>query len=305
MPLRIIHTKKLKWVDVIKPDERDLTYLKENFKFHPLDFEDIMTESTRPKLDEYPEYHFLILLFPQYRKDTNQILPTEVDFFIGKDFIVTIHDGSMRTLTNIFRNVKEYDNIRSQYMGSSPGFLLFSILELLLKRSFPILDHISSDMDEAGKNVFELNIQTLQQFSHLKRNIIVYRRVMKMHKFILQKISRNGREYFAFKDSKVYFQNLIEYAETIWDVLAADKETAESYEETNQSLAGHRMNDILRVLTVFSVIIFILTLVINALLFVESISSIASWNYLLPTTVISLSVMTILMLLYFKNRKWL
>ena len=88
-------------------------------------------------------------------------------------------------------------------------------------------------------------------------------------------------------------------------MLNADKEIVESFEETNQSLAGHKMNDILRTLTVFSVIIFLLTLLINILLFAESVSRIDAWPYLLPSTLIMLFLITGGMLTYFKKRKWL
>lgn len=301
MPLKIIKQKNLKWIDIVNPDETDLDYLKENFKFHPLDFEDIINPSTRPKIDEYSDYLFIILLFPLLDRNTKEVRPTEVDFFVGKNFVVTVHDGSMSTLTNLVANVEQYDTVRKQHMSDSPGYLLFSILELLFKRSFPILDAISFDMDKASKRVFDLDIESLQLLSYLKKNIIVYCRIMKMHKFVLNKLVRSDRDYLKFKESKAYFLNLIEYAENIWDVLASDKETLESYEETNQSLAAHKMNDILRVLTIFSVIIFLLTLLIDTLLFVGSVEI----PTLIPLTFLGLLSVTSGMLLFFRNRRWL
>lgn len=305
MALKIIHTKNIKWVDIVNPSDEDIIYLKDNFRFHPLDFEDVVKPSTRPKIDEYDQYHFIILLFPRLNKKTNEIEPAEVDFFVGEGFVITIHDGTMKTLTNLVHNVSQYDNVRSQHMSQNSGFLLFSILELLFKRSFPILDTVNRDMETSGKDIFESNIKVLQELARLKRNIIVYRRIMKMHKYVLAKLMHSKNQYMQFHLSKNLFQNLIEYAENIWDVLASDKETTESYEETNQSLAAHRMNDILRTLTVFSVIIFLLTLIINVLLFAESITSIAEIPYLLPVTVIFLGIVTLTMLMFFKNRKWL
>ncbi|HEV8601285.1 MAG TPA: CorA family divalent cation transporter [Patescibacteria group bacterium] len=305
MALKIIHTKNLRWVDIVNPADEEITYLKNNFRFHPLDFEDVVTPSTRPKIDEYDGYHFIILLFPVFNKDSREIKPAEVDFFIGPDYVVTIHDGTMKTLTNLVHNVHQYDNVRNQNMGQGPGYLLFSILELLFKRSFPILDHINHDLDQAGKNIFELDIETLQKLARLKKNIIIYRRIMKMHKFVLSKLMRSKRTYMAFKDSKLYFQNLIEYAENIWDVLQSDKETTDSYEETNQSLAAHKMNDILRVLTIFSVIIFLLTLIINILLFAESTTRISDLPNLLPLSLMLLCTITLVMLHFFKKRNWL
>ena len=93
MAIKIIHTKNLKWVDITNPDESDLLYLKDNFRFHPLDFEDVVTPAARAKVDEYDDYHFVILLFPLLDRKTDEIRAAEVDFFIGKGYLVTIHDG--------------------------------------------------------------------------------------------------------------------------------------------------------------------------------------------------------------------
>ncbi|MBI3952509.1 MAG: magnesium transporter CorA family protein [Candidatus Doudnabacteria bacterium] len=305
MSLKIIHTKNLKWIDIVNPGEEDIGYLKNHFRFHPLDFDDVKTPSTRTKIDEYDQYHFLILLFPRLEKNTNELKPAEVDFFVGDGFVITIHDGKIKTLANLVHNVSQYDNLRLQYTSDNSGFLLFSILELLFKRSFPILDTINREMEAAGKEIFESNGKILQELSRLKKNIIVYRRVMKMHKYVLTKLMRSKNEYLDFKLARNSFQNLIEYVENIWDVLASDKETAESYEETNQSLAAHRMNDVLKTLTIFSVIIFLLTLIVNILVFADYSFKFASVPFAFPASLILLGIVTLIMLAFFKNRRWL
>jgi magnesium transporter len=310
MSIKIIHTKHVKWVDIINCDEKDLNYIKENFRFHPLDLDDVITPATRIKIDEYDGYTFLILLFPLFGKDDREIKPVEVDFFIGKDYLVTIHNGSMRTLNNIVRNVQQFDNLRSQYMTQGPGFLLFSILELLFKRSGPILDKINREMIDSGRHVFELDIKTLEKLSELKKNIIIYRRVMRMHKYVLSKLAQSKKDYLQFRESKAYFQNLIEYAENIWEVLTADKENVESFEQTNQSLGTHRINDILQVLTVISIVVSILTLVTDILIFFERTNlernfGLTSDLQLAVTFTLILSVMTAVMLYFFRKRKWL
>lgn len=310
MSLKIIHTKNLKWVDIVNPDEADLSYLKENFKFHPLDFDDIITPAIRVKIDEYADYHFIILLFPIFNRELGEIKPAEVDFFVGKNFVVTIHDGSMKTLTNLVHNVHQYDNIRGQYMNDGPGSLLFQLLELLFKRSSPILDKLNHDINDAGKHVFELEMPTLQRLSQLKKNIIIYRRVMKMHHYVLNKLANSTRDYLKFKDSKTYFMNLIEYAENIWDVLTADKESVESFEDSNQTLGTHRINDILQILTVFSVIVATLTLITDIFIFfertnIEKTFGIASDFQLTAIVASTLLIVSLSMLYLFRRNKWL
>jgi magnesium transporter len=310
MSLKIIHTKNLRWIDIVNPDDADLNYLKDNFKFHPLDFEDVATPAVRTKIDEYDHYHFIILLFPYYNHEQNEIRPAEVDFFVGTDYVITIHDGAMKTLNNLVKNAHAYDNTRNMYMNQGAGFLLFSILEVLFKRSSPILDKINHEVIDSGRDVFQLDIRTLEQLSELKKNIIVYRRITKMHRYVLTKLERSKKLYLQFKDSRGYFQNLIEYAENVWDVLASDKESVESFEVTNQSLATHKINDILQLLTVLSVIISILALVTDVLIFFErtnlervfGITSDFQFTMMVTTLLI---LLTTGMLIFFRKKKFL
>lgn len=305
MALKAIHSKNLRWIDITNPEEKDLAYLRENFKFHPLDFEDITETATRTKIDEYDSYHFIIMLFPRYNRQTGEVGAAEVDFFLGPDFLITIHDGSMRTLTNLIQNVHQYDHSRNRYLSQGSGFLLASILEVLLKRAAPLLDRMNHEINIAEKNVFNLGIETLEHLAKVKKAIITYRRINKMHKYVLEKLSRSKKDYLKFTDSNIAFHSLIEYAENMWNMLSTDKESLESFEETNQSLAAHKMNDILRVLTIFSVIIFLLTLQVTILLFLGEVSHIDSWPYIVPAMTLIIALTTMGMLAFFRKKNWL
>ncbi len=310
MSLKITHTKNLRWVDIVGPEEEDLNYLKEHFKFHPLDFEDIVTPSIRTKIDEYANYLFIVLLFPYYDKEKNEIKSIEVDFLVGSDYVVTIHNGKMKTLNNLSHNANQYDHARNSMMTNGSGFLLFMILEALFKRSSPILDQINREIIESERNLYHLDIKTLEKLSELKKNIIVYRRIVKMHRYVLNKLVHSTKDYLKFKDSKTYFQDLIEYGENIWNVLSSDKESVESFEETNQSLGTHKINDILQVLTVLSVILAALNLLTNILVFMERTHieqkyGITDELQLILFITGIMFLVTAGMLLYFRRRRWL
>ncbi len=309
MPLKIIHTKNLRWIDIVDPDESDIGYLKDNFKFHPLDLEDVVTASIRTKIDEYDNYHFLVLLFPFYKPETNEIGSIEVDFFVGKDFLVTVHSGKLKTLNNLVHNAHQYDQTRSALMSQGSGFLLFNILAALFKRSSPLLDRINHQMIESERNVFQLDLETLKRLSELKKNIIIYRRIVKMHRYLLNKLLHSGKDYLKFKDSKTYFQDLIEYGENIWNVLSSDKESVESFEETNQSLSSHKINNILQVLTILSVLIATMTFITDVLVFFErtNIEKIPGLHSDLRLLIFFVSVLIIIgatMLLFFRKKRW-
>jgi magnesium transporter len=263
MNIKIIHTKSLRWIDVINPGDAELKYLKENFKFSALDFQDITASSQHPKIEEQDEYNFLVLLFPVFNKSSREIRPGEVDFFIGPDYLVTIHDGSMYTMLKAVNNASAHAETRNQLMARNSGFLLFQLLELLFKRSFPILDYINKDMSAIEENIFDdLSLAMLEKISLMKRNIIDFRRIMKTHHLILKKLMAIKSSYMVFPENKPLYTRLLERAENIWDILAIQKETVEALQDANQSLATNNLNQITKVITIFSGLFLPATLVI-------------------------------------------
>ena len=305
MNLKAIHTKNLRWIDCINPGDAELKFLKENFNFHPLDFQDITSTSQHPKIEQRDDYHFLVLLFPVFNKTTREIHPSEVDFFISKDYLVTIHDGSMYTLVQMFQNISEHDSLRVQYMGKNSGYLLFQTLEALFRRSFPILDHINKDMSEIEDTIFaDLSLKMLEKISMMKRNIIDFRRIMKTHHLILKKMMMTKDSYMVFHDSKSYYAKLLEHSENIWDILAIQKETVDALQDANQSLATNHLNQITKLITIFSglflpatLIIFIFQLDLPGMPFREN--SNAFWIVLCLAALASTA-----MVAYFKRKKW-
>jgi len=263
MALKIIHTKNLRWIDIINPTTDEISYLKNEYDFHPLDYEDVMETSQHSKIEKREDYIFIVLLFPVYKRNAAEITPTEVNFFIGKNYLITIHDGSMYTMTGAVNAAANDAEMRAAWMGKNPGVLLYHILESLLRRSFPILDHISKDMDEVEKNIFhDLGIKMLRRIAQMKRNIIDVRRIMKTHYLILRKLMNAKETYISFPDSKEYYTNLTEHVENIWDILAIQKETIESLQDANQSLATNVLNQITKTDTIISGIFFPATLII-------------------------------------------
>ncbi len=305
MSLKIIHTKNLKWIDVISPDKSDIDYLKKNFDFHPLDYSDILGASEHTKIENHKDYTLIVLLFPVYDRETKEIHPGEVDFFVGKDYLITIHDGSMYTMTKLVNGAHAELATRQELMSKSSGYLLYQILESLFRRSFPILDHINKDMTAIENSIFhDLSLEMLENLTLMKRNIIDYRRIMKTHHLIVKRLLSKKEPYLLFPDSKNYFNNLLEHSENIWDILAIQKETAEALQEANTSLATHRLNQTTSVVTKISAVFLPATFVIFLFsLHMKGMPFTENRHGFLIVLLISLCS-AVLMYMYFRARKW-
>ncbi|MDP3740887.1 MAG: magnesium transporter CorA family protein [bacterium] len=260
--INTIHTKNLRWIDLTNPGPKEISWLRQNYNFHELHFQAVAEHQQRPHLDEGNGYDFLVLLFPVYLRQTKEIIPGEVDFFIGNNFLITAHYGEINTLRTMFDQSKTSSTFRNLLMQQGPGHLLYKILESLFRRSYPILDHMSEDVTQIEKDIFKrLDNAMLYHIALMRRNIIEFRKMMKTHGYVLEKLPKRRPGYLTFAESKVYYRDLLEYSHNIWDILEALKETMDTFQDTNQTLATQRLNEITKFISLFSAIIIPATLV--------------------------------------------
>lgn len=305
MPIQTIHTKNLKWIDLINPGESEVQWVKTNFKFHRLHLEALAEHQQRPHLDSGDGYDFLVLLFPVYRKDTQEIVPGEADFFIGDKFLITAHYGEIYTLRQIFDKAKTDESFRTDYFGRGSGYLLYKILEMLFRRSYPILDHMNEDVNEIELQLFHQGgVDMLTKLSMKKKNVIEFRKMMKTHRFVLEKLPKRKVDYLTFPQSRLYYRDLLEYSQNIWDILEALKETVDTLHETNQSLATHRLNELTKIISIFSAIVIPATL--TAFLFGVGVEGIPfrhhPYGFWIVAALMALS--SLVLLFIFKIKKW-
>ena len=130
-----IKLKKNHWLDLVKPSEKEVLSLKKKYKFHTLDLEDCVSESQRPKIDEYDKYLFIVLQFPYYNRRTRHIATEQVNIFIGQDYLITIHDGHLDEIKQMFDTCKKSSKKKEEFFGNSTGYLLYSIVNHLFKSS--------------------------------------------------------------------------------------------------------------------------------------------------------------------------
>src|SRR6266568_4970335 len=253
----------LTWVHLDTPTADEATALQERFGWHPLDLEDVLSKRQRPKIDEYTEegYLFVVLHFPVYDKHVQRLNAGELDLFIGHDYLVTLPAVELLPVTRLFRRCEEDEALRDQLFGKGSGYLLYHVLDDLFDYCFPILDKIGHKLDSLEDDIFEgRSDEVVRDISNVKQEIISYRKIIKPERATLRQLERNI-ERFLPEELELYFDDIVDAAERIWDLLDNFKEVVDGLEDTNESVISHRQNDILRILTVFSVILLPLTLI--------------------------------------------
>jgi magnesium transporter len=302
-----VSANSLTWIHLDPPiDPETVNTLRERFGWHPLDVEDVLSKRQRPKIDDYADegYLFGILHFPAYDKNIQRLNAGELDFFLGPDYLVTISNVDLLPVTRLFSRVEEDEHFRNQLFEKGSGRLLYEVLDDLFDYCFPILDKIAYKLDSIEDDIEERRSEEIvTDISKAKQEIISYRKIVKPQRPALRLLERRI-ERFLPENLELYFDDLVDASERIWDLLDNYKEVVEALESTNEQLISHRQNDVLRILTVFSVIILPLTLISGIfgmnVLFPGEGTHVAFW------VIVGLMVGTIAgMVAFFRFKRWL
>jgi magnesium transporter len=253
----------LTWINVESLEPEIVNELRERFGWHPLDVEDVLSKRQRPKIDNYADegYLFGVLHFPAYDKAIQRLNAAELDFFLGPDYLVTIPNVELLPVTRLFRRCQEDADFRQSLFSRGSGRLLYEVLDDLFDYCFPILDKIGHKLDSIEEDIAErASEEIVKDISRAKQEIISYRKIVKPQRPALRLLER-GIERFLPEELDLYFDDLIDASERIWDLLDNYKEVVEALEDTNESVISHNQNNVLRILTLFSVVLLPLTLI--------------------------------------------
>jgi magnesium transporter len=296
----------LTWVHVDRPDAEVAQELADRFGWHPLDVEDILSKRQRPKIDEYPDegYLFAVLHFPVYDKAIQRLNAAELDIVLGPDYLVTLPNVELLPVTRLFRRCAEDTAYREQMFTKGSGRLLYEVLDDLFDYCFPILDKIGHKLDRVEDEMFEGRAEdVVRDLSNVKQEIISYRKIIKPERSTLRLLERRV-EQFLPEELDLYFDDIVDAAERVWDLLDNYKEVVEALESTNESVISHRQNDVLRLLTIISVTMLPLTLLTGIfgmnVVYPGEATSTAFW-IILAALVVTLAGM----LGFFRWKRWL
>jgi magnesium transporter len=251
----------LTWIHVDEPGPLEAALLAERFGFHELDIEDILSKRQRPKIDEYESYAFIVLHFPFYDKTVQRLNAAELDIFIGSDFVITLPNVELLPVTHLFARCQQDEELRDEIFSKGSGYLLYHVLDDLFDYCFPILDKIGWKLDAIEDDLFEgRSEEIVRDISNAKQEIIAYRKTIKPERATVRSLERYTQRFLP-ADLELYFDDIVDAAERIWDLLDNYKEVVEALEQTNESIISHRQQYRLQILTVVSVILLPLTLI--------------------------------------------
>jgi magnesium transporter len=301
--VEIVEAPGLRWINIERPRAAELAWLEEHFDFHPLDYEDVRSRNQRPKVDEYDDYLFIVLHFPRYDKRVSRLNAAEVDIFVGPDFLITLPNEPLQPIEYLFERCRTNEEVREDIFSKGPGYLLYKIVDDLVDSSFPMLAKMGNKLERIEEEIFEgKGDEVVRDISNVKQEIINFRKIVRPQRAALRDLERTKR--YIPEDLEVYFDDINDANERVWDMLENFKEVIDGLESTNESVISHGLNDVLRVLTAFSVILLPLTLIAGIWgmnVHVPGEQSIEAFWIVVGVMV----VVVVAMVLFFRRRGWL
>ncbi len=296
----------LTWVNIESATQREINWLAETYRFHPLALDDCLSRKQISKLDVYPSYLFFVFHYPLYHKATRIATKQQWSAFIGENFLITVNTTEIKTLVALFNDCMANEDTRQEYMQQGPGFLLYRLLDRAVDSYFPVLDKILSLMEEVEDAVFDEEVEAAREISVLRRDIITQRAVMFPTRDLFIEME-NKLKRFSKTDVTAYYNDLMDHMHKICNTLDECQEIIEVFADADFRLGTDRVNRILRVLNILATITLPFIIV----------SSIYGMNVFMPGSIeqgehhafyiiIAISVgITGAMLFFFRRKHWI
>jgi len=237
------------WIDIVEPDRSEMKKLSERFPFHELNLEDCLSKIQIPKIDRYEDHAFVILNFPTLEKER---IPRsrQLAAFIGSDYLVTVHEGELKPISEIFHQCLQSDKAKQELMGRSAGYLFHSIIDALTDDLLNLVRKIVGNIEDIEDVVFDEQANVAGEISYIRRQITVLRRIAIPLKRTVNEIATKDIRRFSEEDLTLYFDDVNDHIDKVIDTLEESKETIEIYKDTDYLHGTDRSNKILAILTI-------------------------------------------------------
>jgi magnesium transporter len=243
------------WVDLDKPTPDEARILSDLFHFHELAIEDAMSEAHHPKVESYGEYLYLILHGIDFAASEHCFQTQDVDFFLGPNYLVTVHPGVSRTLGKINQVCDRDDRM----LGEGPGGLMYRIIDTMIDNYRPEVEKLEKQLDEIENEVFETPNQRLaRRILNFKKDVSSLRQVVLPQRDAVGRLAR--REFPLINESLAYrFRDVHDHLVRLSDEAMFFQDRITSILDAHLSAVSNQLNTVMKVLTIFATLFMPLT----------------------------------------------
>ncbi len=291
------------WVDMESPTEADERVLLDVFHFHPLTVEDCRENRHYPKIEEFPGYLYFILHGVRADTSPDRFNTIELDGFLGPNYVITYHHDYFRSISN----VKQLLRTSPVMCQRGSAFLCHQILDQVVDYYSPVLDDFDDRIARLEETIFTLknpNNQILAQIMELKRSVLRLRRISVKQMDVVLRMSR-GEFPLIPEEMRPFYRDVHDHLVRVVDLAESYRDLISGSLEAYLSVVSNRMNEIMKVLTIFSAIMLPLTFIagVYGMNFDNMPELHSRYGYFI--TCASMIIVAVVMLLFFWRRGWI
>jgi magnesium transporter len=249
--IKSIQNNGFRWIDVSRPARDDMKELSRQFAFHELNLEDSLSKIQIPKIDRYESHLFIILHFPTITAKESPIpRPSQLAVFMGSGYLVTVHQGDLKPVVDMFQLCAQDSKAREELMGRSSGYLFHSMIDALVDDLIVTIRNVIGNIDDIEDDVFDEHKSVAKEISDLRRQIMSLRRITIPLRRTVMEFSARDIQRFSEEDLSPYFDDVKDHIEKALETLEESKEAIEIYKDTDFMHGAEKSNKILAVLTI-------------------------------------------------------
>jgi magnesium transporter len=289
------------WADVSDPTSKDFEELAEEFGFHYLSIEDCRNMHQRPKVEEYTGYYFIVLYEAELVGPNDALELRELNIFLGKNYLVTVHSRPIRAVDTARRLWHEWTDRAEQ--GS--GLLAYLLIDAIVDDYLPLLDLISEKMDELEDSIFgEWRPEAIQDIFTIKKKLLFLRRSITPLRDVFNTMLRREQPIFP-RETHIYFQDVFDHLIRVADTIDSLRDMLSSTMDAYLSVSGNRMNKIMKRLTSISTILMSVTLIAGIYGMNFALMPELRWRYGYVYALLSMVVVGLVLYAYLKKIEWI
>jgi len=291
----------LLWLDLCKPTDEESFVLTDDFEFHPLAVEDVISEKPRTKLDNYERYLFLVFQIVDYIGREEGLKVREVDFFLSNNSLVTVHYDEHRIFDYLYARAERDERLLERGID----FLFHAVIDTIVDNYNTTMDILEYEIDEVEADVLgEPDEDTVRSIFTLRRDILHLKRIVLPQREVVGRLWRGQYDLISDK-ATVYFSDIYDHLVRIQDVADAERDTLNSAHEVYFSSVSTKTNQIIKILTIFTVLFIPPTFLVG--LWGMNFRSMPelSWEYGYVAALGIMLAVVVGLIIFFHKKKWL
>ncbi len=291
------------WVNVDGIHDVDLIgEIGRGIGIHPLVLEDILNTTQRPKLEDFGDYLYLVLKMVYWDEDDNLAQVEQVSLILGKSYVITFQEGDRDVFDPVRKRIREK---RGRIGRSGPDFLAYTLLDAIVDHYFVVLEKIGEQIEELEEELIaEPSTRTLQTIHQIKRELVFLRRSVWPLREVLGSLQRGEAELFS-ESAVVYLRDVYDHTIQVIDTVETFRDLVGGMLDIYLSSLSNKMNEVMKVLTIIATIFIPLTFVAGIYGMNFAYMPELTWRGGYFTVLGLMVVIALLMIVYFRRKKWL